>query len=420
MEGPRESGGGSYPLLRHCADAGAGELARRHPRLVRVRTDGFDPVAAIEIALAFGLGAVLLLFLRCGGRLHAYAAMWRKTPVLLLFTAFALLSIAWSISPTVTLYKWTMFALATLAGSYLGFRFSARGILEVLFWYGAIVLILSAAMALIVPPAGRMFPPIDNAWRGIFWHKNHLGTLVALLSLVYLYRLADDYYRRRTLMLVDGFFYASADPRRLAESLCDRPGGAARRKFTCRPGVCVAAHPYGCEVDPLRGGVHPGRRGTRHSCPALQRPVGDAGQGCNPDRADPHVAIGAGGFRLPAPGLGLWHGSVLELSIQSTCRPTGSGLGLARGHRGQRLVRCAAQPGRGGVGGLCPPAADNMLSRRGEAAAGSRVRRHAALVFLLSACLANVAFSLFFEIESGVWLLAATFLFLQSARDEVL
>jgi exopolysaccharide production protein ExoQ len=40
------------------------------------------------------------------------------------------------------------------------------------------------------------------------------------------------------------------------------------------------------------------------------------------------------------------------------------------------------------------------------------------LVFLLMASLANVAFSLFFEIESGVWLILVAFLFLQASRAE--
>ncbi len=86
-----------------------------------------------------------------------------------------------------------------------------------LFWYGAIVLILSATLSLFVPPAGRMFPPTDNAWRGIFWHKNHLGTVVALLNLVYLFTAwSIAFQRNRALMLLDGFFYLSTILRRVA------------------------------------------------------------------------------------------------------------------------------------------------------------------------------------------------------------
>lgn len=389
------------------------------PDIVRVSTDGVDPVAAIEITLAFGLGAVLLLLLRRGGHLRAYAAMWRRLPVLLLFAAFALLSIAWSISPSATLYKWTMFALATLVGAYLGFRFSAPGLLEVLFWYGAMVLILSAAIALIVPPAGRMFPPIDNAWRGVFWHKNHLGTLVALLSLVYLVRLADHYHRHRTLMLVDGFFYASA-------ILVVWLSRSATGLVVLLAGNSLAVLGYVWQRNRTRlrwphywaalalGG------GALVTC-ALRFKDLLAMLGKDPTLTGriPMWNLVLADFASQRPVLGygmgaFWNSLSNRLAVQQAA---GWGWPVAIGDNGWLDVLLNL----GGVGCvlfllLLLSMASRALERLRQ---GSEITDALPLVFLLSASLANLAFSFFFEIESGVWLILVALLFLQPKHDRV-
>jgi O-antigen ligase len=389
------------------------------PDIVRVRTDVVDPIAALEIALAAGIGATLLLLLRRGGLLRSYAELWRHQTLLVVFAAFALLSLTWSISPAASLYKWTVFALATLVGSYLGFRFSARGILEVLFWYGAIVLILSAAMSVIIPPAGRMFPPIDNAWRGIFWHKNHLGTLVALLSLVYLYRLADDLHSHRAMMLVDGFFF-------LFSLLIVWLSHSATGLLVLVFGISLSVLAYAWQrARPRLRWQHYGLALTAAVGALvtltlnLETLLGMLGKDTTLTGRIPMWESVLTEFASKRPVLGygmgaFWNSMANRHAVQQAA---GWGWPVAIGDNGWLDV----QLNLGGVGLSIFMLLLLVLLYRGVA----RLRRGRdfidtlPLVFLLSAFLANVAFSLFFEIESGVWLILVAFLFLPSTPHEV-
>jgi len=388
------------------------------PDIVRVRTDGIDPVAALEMAVAVGLGATLLLLLRRAGLLRNYVHAWRKQPLLVLFSAFALLSLVWSVSPLASLYKWTMFALATLVGSYLGFRLSARGLLEVLFWYGAFVMILSAAMSLIVPPAGRMFPPIDNAWRGIFWHKNHLGTLVALLSLVYLYRLADNLHHNRAIMVIDGLFY-------LSSILIVWLSRSATGFLVLLAGTSLSAlafvwqrarsrlrwHHYGLA---LALGVGALVSLAFH----LETLLAMLGKETTLTGRIPMWQSVLSGFSSQRPVLGygmgaFWNSLPNRLAVQQAA---GWGWPVAIGDNGWLDVLLSL--GGAGLGVFLVLLLAMVMHSVARMRQGRGFADSLPLVFLLSACLANVAFSLFFEIESGVWLILIACLFLRSSRDE--
>ncbi len=381
-------------------------------------TDGIDLIASLEIALAVGVGGTLLILLRSGGLLRSFASTWWHQPVLLLFSAFALLSVVWSVSPGASIYKWTIFALATLVGSYLGFRFSARMLLEVLFWYGALVLILSAAMSLIVPPAGRMFPPIDNAWRGIFWHKNHLGTLVALLSLVYLYRLADDLHRNRGLLLVDGFFYLSC-------ILIVWLSRSATGLLVLLSGSSLSAIGYVWQM--ARSRLRWQHYGLALALAVatlitlavrLEPLLAMLGKDTTLTGRIPMWVSALTDFASKRPVLGygmgaFWNSLSNRLAVQQAA---GWGWPVAIGDNGWLDVLLNL----GGVGLVIFMLLLLVLLYRGV----TRLRQGRdfgdtlPLVFLLSACLANVAFSLFFEIESGVWLILVSFLFLRSSPDQ--
>jgi len=383
---------------------------------VRVRTDIFDPVAASEVALAVGLGATLLLFLRRDGLLGHYARMWRHQPVLLLFSAFALLSLVWSVSPAASVYKWTVFALATLVGSYLGFRNSSRGLLEVLFWYGAIVMILSTATALIIPVAGRMFPPIDNAWRGVFWHKNHLGTLAALLSLVYLYRVEDDIHHSRPALLVDAFFYLlsilivwlSRSATGLLVLLAGNSLSALAYLWHRMRSRLRWPH-YGVALALGVGALAAVAVRSRDLLALLGKDATLTGrvpmwQSVLTDFVSkrPVVGYGMGAF---------WNSVSNRVGVQQAA---GWGWPVAIGDNGWLDVLLNL----GGVGLVVFVLLLLVLLYRGieRLRQGSEHADSLPLVFLVSACLANVAFSLFFETESGVWLILVALLFPQATQ----
>jgi exopolysaccharide production protein ExoQ len=141
--------------------------------------------------------------------LRIYMAAWRKNWPLILFIGLAVASAAYSVSPGDTLYRTFCLLFASLAGAYIGVRYNLDGLLMLLFCAGAAIVLLSLANVLILPGAGRMiFAPYDGAWRGIFWHKNHLGSVVALLNAVFLFRLIKGFRSHNAQVVVDGALYA--------------------------------------------------------------------------------------------------------------------------------------------------------------------------------------------------------------------
>lgn len=145
-------------------------------------------------------GLILLLALAFSvnrGRMAQYAWTWRRNWPLAGFVAIALLSNLWSVSLSASLYRSGVVLFASLIGAYLGARYGLKELLVILFRFGSILLIICLVLALFVPIAGTMpWEPYNGAWRGVFWHKNQLGSIAAFFSLVFLVGGLDALNRR--------------------------------------------------------------------------------------------------------------------------------------------------------------------------------------------------------------------------------
>jgi O-antigen ligase len=139
---------------------------------------------------------------------HAYFAMWRKNWPLGVFILLTFSSIIWSIDPVVTLFRALELLFATLIAAYVAVRFQVEDVLDLLFWFGAGLFILSIALVYGAPKTGTMYwAPFDGAWRGVYWHRNHLASITALLSGVYLCRSIFAIQNRNSRGILDGFLY---------------------------------------------------------------------------------------------------------------------------------------------------------------------------------------------------------------------
>jgi O-antigen ligase len=137
-----------------------------------------------------------------------YFLLWRKNWLLAMFLALALISILWSIGPIFTLFRALELLFATLIAAYLGMRLGPEQLMETLFWFGAGLFILSIALVFGAPKTGTMYwAPFDGAWRGVYWHRNHLASITALLSAVYLSRGLTAFQSRNSKGILDLFFY---------------------------------------------------------------------------------------------------------------------------------------------------------------------------------------------------------------------
>jgi exopolysaccharide production protein ExoQ len=164
--------------------------------------------AWIEIVLWLFLVIAILYNLIRSGQMDEYLSRWRRNWLLGLFILLAFVSGLWSIGPLVTFFRALELFLATLVASYFGLRLGPKRIMSALFWFGAVLFILSIALAVGVPPTGTMYwAPFDGAWRGVYWHRNHLASITAFLSIVYLCRLILAFSKRDANGILDALLY---------------------------------------------------------------------------------------------------------------------------------------------------------------------------------------------------------------------
>ena len=164
--------------------------------------------AWIEILLWMVAAAGVCYLLVRDGQVVQYLVMWRRNWPLVLFLLLAFISLLWSVAPLVSLFRWLELFLATLIAAFFGIRLSPMRMMEALFWFGAVLFILSIALAYGAPPTGTMYwNPFYGAWRGVYWHRNHLASITALLSAIYLMRMVYSLRDRNSKVVLDALFY---------------------------------------------------------------------------------------------------------------------------------------------------------------------------------------------------------------------
>ena len=163
--------------------------------------------AWLEIALWFGMALVVAHTLTRENLLAVYLSLCRRNWLLGVFVALALVSTSWSLDGVATSFRALELLLATAVGAYIGTRYRPTQLLDILFWAGAIFLILCLGIVFGLPTEGQMHSrPEYRSWRGVYWHKNHLGSIAALVSVVSLWRMLVAFEHRRADRL-GGVFY---------------------------------------------------------------------------------------------------------------------------------------------------------------------------------------------------------------------
>jgi exopolysaccharide production protein ExoQ len=165
-------------------------------------------LAWIEIAIWLLLALFVVHRLTRDRQARDFLSMWRGNWLTALFILLALLSILWSIAPLATVFRSLELLLAALAASYFGMRLSSEKLMQALFWFGALLFILSIALVFGAPPTGTMYwAPFHGAWRGVYWHRNHLASISVFLSIVYLCRMFIALRNRNSNGILDAALY---------------------------------------------------------------------------------------------------------------------------------------------------------------------------------------------------------------------
>jgi O-antigen ligase len=164
--------------------------------------------AWIEIFLWFIVFLAVAYKLKQERLLADYVSRWRRNGALGLFVFLALISVFWSVDATITLFRALELLFATLVAAYIGIRYRSEQLMEMLFWFGATLLILNVTIVYAAPNTGIMdWRPYNGAWRGLYWNRNHLASFSALLSAVFMCRMIVSLARRNAQGILDGVFY---------------------------------------------------------------------------------------------------------------------------------------------------------------------------------------------------------------------
>ncbi|MFC3123610.1 O-antigen ligase family protein [Pseudoroseomonas globiformis] len=139
-----------------------------------------DSIRQLVLLGLYGLHLVLL-----GWLLRPWAIRFLGWP-LMLFLGWALLSMLWSPMPDPTLRRTVALSGTMAAGLFLGLRLGPAGLAEAFRISAAIVLVGSALHAIVFPALAFDH---DGHLRGLFSHKNLLGSFLALAVLALIFRM---------------------------------------------------------------------------------------------------------------------------------------------------------------------------------------------------------------------------------------
>lgn len=126
---------------------------------------------------------------------------WKKVLVVMqrdrfiwTMVGFACLSFFWSDLRNETLPESIALVGTTFFGIYFATRYTLKQQLQILGWTFGLVIFLSLVYALALPKYGIMSGVHAGAWRGIYTHKNVLGQMMVLSSVVFLLLMRDRRY----------------------------------------------------------------------------------------------------------------------------------------------------------------------------------------------------------------------------------
>jgi len=186
-------------------------LANRRVLLIQAYYlhSAFDPLPYIREIICWVFVLVMVAWiLTKQGEWNRYLHTWKENIPLLGFLLLSVCSLAWSIYPQASILRISVLLCSTIVATYIGFYFPKNDLMNILTWCGGGIAILSLL-------GGVFFSEItiensnlyNNAWRGIFWHRNQLGSLMAFFSVVFLVRIVTEFEAKEKSKYLLFFIY---------------------------------------------------------------------------------------------------------------------------------------------------------------------------------------------------------------------
>ena len=130
---------------------------------------------------------ISLLCLRWKRIIYLFSRNWFIWALILL----PVLSLCWSFERDITIKNSFTLVCSSLFGIYLTSRYSIKEQLQLLSWSFYIIIVLSFIFAIALPKYGLMGDFHQGKWRGVFAHKNGLGSAMVISIIVFLNRVCS-------------------------------------------------------------------------------------------------------------------------------------------------------------------------------------------------------------------------------------
>jgi exopolysaccharide production protein ExoQ len=132
----------------------------------------------------------------------------KKNWVILPFLIFSGVSIFWSVYWEVSLYRWLALFCTIITGGYIGLRYDIKEIIKLLSVFGVYILLLSSILVFFVPQLGIMnYYSIQGAWKGLYWHKNHMGLIATFINILFLIDVINSLQSKEKSIFLWGLLY---------------------------------------------------------------------------------------------------------------------------------------------------------------------------------------------------------------------
>lgn len=168
-------------------------------------------VALAEAIVGSALVVSAVILMRRAALLGAAKHLLASSTPVVAFLTVATASIFWSIETGTSLIRVTILLCTTAMSAYLAVRYSPGQLLDLAARYFAALVALSVLMGIAWPALGIMnVYPYFGSWQGLFWHRNYLGSTMALGAIILLLALISSLPTSRRLALVYCCFYVAA------------------------------------------------------------------------------------------------------------------------------------------------------------------------------------------------------------------
>lgn len=149
--------------------------------------EGNDPFLQI---IFFGIYAVSLLLIAARWK-QVLPDVSKRDKLIWLLLFFIVASTLWSANPDITLRRSLALVGTTLFGVYLATRYTLKQQLNLLAKAFGVAILMSFVFSILLRKYGVMHGLHEGAWRGIYIHKNALGTVMGLSAIHFLVMLTD-------------------------------------------------------------------------------------------------------------------------------------------------------------------------------------------------------------------------------------